>query len=636
VTRQFVVVILGGVFATSTAAQDRGRTARDTGRAVLERVVVTASRREERLKDVVVETELITRAALERTGAADLASALQEAAGLQIDGGTPAGVGVSLRGFDSRRVLVLIDGQPYVGRLAGHLDLSRIPIQNIQRVEVVRGPQSTLYGADALGGVVNIITQRPAMLRRTAAVSLVGGTNGRREGSATVAAGGEHLALRLDGGRRLTSLAPGVSDDDATYHRAWNGTARAIWTPNASATVDFSSHGVRESQRYRTGQLYRFADNRQFGLRAGSEQRRGSSRWSQTISYSRFDHTARTSTMHLPASDSGAGDRQSLTQLQLGFTTLLGIGVVDAGVDLRDERIRADRILGDARNAQSVEPFLQLSAQRGRVTVAPGIRASLHETWGAFYAPRVAVAARLSDRVTLRSSLGTGYRAPDFKELYLNFANPAAGYAVEGNPALRPERSVSGSLGVHTTADKWSARVTTFANRFRDFITTSEQDAAGIFHYENIESGTTHGIESELMLSSDLGSVEFAYDYTASRDRRSRAPLPGIAPHQGRIVLSPQPIAGFSLTLATYYSAATPLQRVESGQLLRERGAYARTDVRIARPVADRVRARAGLSNLFDRALGDAWPGFTGRQFFAGIDWYVTGVADERKAVTTR
>jgi outer membrane receptor for ferrienterochelin and colicins len=619
VPRITLTVLLGAVVLSgnAAAAQDRTRSARDT--SFLERVVITASRREERLKDVVVETELISRAALERTGAADVATALQDAAGLQIDAGTPAGVGVSLRGFDSRRVLVLIDGQPLVGRLAGHLDLSRIPVQNIERIEIVRGPQSTLYGADALGGVVNIITQRPGA--RSAAVSLTGGTNGRREASANVSLGSEPLALRLDGGRRATSLAPGISADDATYARVWSGSARGIWKPNETLVLDASAFGVDESQRYRTGQLYRFSDNTQLGLRGGVEQRRGSTRLTQTLSYSRYDHTARTSTGVRPVSDSGARDTQSLIQLQLGVSTLLGIGVFDAGVDVRDERVSADRIRGGSRDAQSVEPFMQVTAQRGRVTASPGIRMSWHETWGTFFAPRLAMAARLTESTTLRGSLGTGYRAPDFKEQYISFANPAAGYAVEGNPDLQPERSVSASVGVHTVRSKWSGRFTAFANRFRDFITTTEQDAAGVFHYENIESGTTRGIESELVIALGAGSMELGYDYTATRDRATDAPLPGIAPHQARVVLNAPPIVGFTATAATHYSAATPLQRVESGGILRERGAFARTDLRLTRAFGSQIRAKVGVTNLFDRELGADWPGFTGRQVFAGLEW---------------
>jgi len=95
---------------------------------VLEAVVVTASRREQRLSDAVVETSLIDASELRRSGSPDLAQVLAEQSGLQLDGGTPAGAGVQLRGFDSRRVLVLLDGPPLVGRVKDNFDLSRLPV----------------------------------------------------------------------------------------------------------------------------------------------------------------------------------------------------------------------------------------------------------------------------------------------------------------------------------------------------------------------------------------------------------------------------------------------------------------------------------------------------------------------------
>jgi outer membrane receptor for ferrienterochelin and colicins len=104
-------------------------------------VIVTAARREQRLADAVVETELITARDLAR-GPADVASVLAERTGIQIDGGVPAGAGIQLRGFGSRRVLILLDGQPLVGRVNGTLDLGRFPVSAIERIEIVSSTSS--------------------------------------------------------------------------------------------------------------------------------------------------------------------------------------------------------------------------------------------------------------------------------------------------------------------------------------------------------------------------------------------------------------------------------------------------------------------------------------------------------------
>ena len=127
----------------------------------LDEIVVTAARREQRLADAAVATEVVTRAALEETGSSDLAAALVEQTGIQFDGGHPSGAGVMLQGLSNERVLVLVDGQPLYGRISGTMDLARIPTAIVERVEVVKGPQAALYGSEAMGGVVNIVTRAP-------------------------------------------------------------------------------------------------------------------------------------------------------------------------------------------------------------------------------------------------------------------------------------------------------------------------------------------------------------------------------------------------------------------------------------------------------------------------------------------
>ena len=155
----------------------------------LDEIVVTGARREQRLQDAVTTTELVSRDAIERSGASDIASVLTEQTGIQLQGGHPAGSGVMLQGIGSERVLVLLDGQPVAGRISGVFDISRIPTAMVERVEVVKGPQSTLYGTDAMGGVVNIITRTPPAGVVGAALTATAGSQARRDGTARVTLG---------------------------------------------------------------------------------------------------------------------------------------------------------------------------------------------------------------------------------------------------------------------------------------------------------------------------------------------------------------------------------------------------------------------------------------------------------------
>ena len=127
----------------------------------LDPVVVTATRTPQRLKETPVITDLITRAEIEATGAENIGEVLEHKAGIIIhrDG---HGDGVQLQGLDSEYVLILVDGEPQVGRIAGKLDMARMAVENVERIEIVKGATASLFGNAALAGVINIITRKSA------------------------------------------------------------------------------------------------------------------------------------------------------------------------------------------------------------------------------------------------------------------------------------------------------------------------------------------------------------------------------------------------------------------------------------------------------------------------------------------
>lgn len=588
-------------------------------------VVVTAARREQRLADAVVETELISRAELERTGATDVASALVERSGLQLDGGVPAGAGVQMRGFDSRRVLVLIDGQPLIGRVNGNLDLSRLSLSSIERVEIVKGPQSILYGSEAMGGVVNLITRAAPESGTSGSLTVLSGSQGRREVSADGGWRRGTLAATADAGARQVDLAPGLAGDAGTFARRWNGAARLRWESQAGAWAEGSVLGIDERQRYRTGQLFQFGDNTQLGARLAAGREIGLARLSATLSTSAFDHLSRSSTRDVPASDSGARDRQRLLQGELLWNAVLGSTLLDAGVALRHESIEADRLTAESHDLFGVEPFAQATVSLGAFNVSPGVRLSWNERWGDFVAPRLAVMLRASEALAFRASVGRGFRAPDFKELYLRFVNDAAGYAVVGNPDLRPEHSSALSLGVEWTGGRTYVRASAFANDYRDFIETGAPDVSGTYSYSNVARGWTRGLELEGGLLAGAWRVDGGADLLRTRDVATGTPLLGRPDYTLRLGASGPTLAGIHGGITATYTGATPISRGADGRISEERGGFFRLDTRLARTLRPGLELSAGVTNALDRRLGEAWPGFTGRQLFAQVRWHTPG-----------
>lgn len=612
------------------AAQQAGAPSSDSAK-VLDPVIVTAARREERRTSSVVSAAVITRADIESTGASDVASVIQQQAGVQIAPGNPVGAAVYLQGLGDQRVLVMLDGEPLVGRVGGSFDLSRLPTSAVERIEIVQGPQSVLYGSDALGGVINIITRSPSprasrSILAGTEVSVIAGSHDRVDISGALGSRiGDTFAYRIDGGHRDIALTPGLANDRSTHAARWDVSPRLTWSPSATTSFDVAGLATVENQRYRTGQLFNFSDNVQVGAHAAGSWQVGTSRFSPRVSYSSFEHLSRAAASGRPASDSGALDVQTLATAALAYTGLARGAVVDAGAEVRREAISADRIAGRDRSVDGGALYGQATYAAGPLSLMPGARVTWNDEWGTAVTPRLALLARpLGDGspLALRASVGRGFRAPDFKELYLNFVNAAAGYAVNGNPALRPEHSTNYSASAEWASDALDARAAAFYNRFRDFIETTGPDSRGIYTYSNVSRGRTSGLELELARSFRWVGLRAAYDYLDTHDDATGGQLLGRAAHAARVTSTFAPF-GFRTSVAAIYTGSTPASRDESGAVAESRGAFTQMNLRIARqlPAAIGAELSFGVDDLFNAQAGNGWPGFTGRQVYVGASW---------------
>ncbi len=614
-----------GVESSSSLADGRSLVLRLTPVPVsLDAVVVSAARREQRLADAVVTTEIISQSDIERSGASDGASALFEHTGIQIDGGVPTGTGVQLQGFGEERVLVLLDGQPLEGRVNGNFDISRLPASMVERVEVVKGPQSTLFGSDAMGGVVNVITRSPVGAPSMGTLSLTAGSFGRRDANASIVGSEGRFGYSLDGGYRYQDLTPGFADDDYTRSTRWNGRVRASYSIAPELTLESSILAIDDDQRYRTGATnFQFSDNEQRGARIGATWKRGSHSLTPLLYYSRFEHLSRSSATPKPVSDSGARDLQELTKLDLIYSGELDWTTIDAGLELKRERLTADRLRdAKSRSLDAIEPYLQLTIGRGPFSVVPGVRMSWNDEWGRTTTPRLAALYRPIPSLALRASVARGFRAPGFKELYLDYANPQAGYAVHGNPDLRPESSVNTMLGVEWAGHNLYARATGFHNDFRNFIETFMlAGEPGVFSYGNIAAGRTDGVELETGVTAGRARIEAGYAFLSTRDDATGQELLGRPRHSGRLSLGYAAWSGFDASVAGTITGRVPTQRDRDGNISESRRSFPRIDFHARQAVIDGVSVALNVDNVFDEEMGDAWPGFTGRMVSVGLTW---------------
>lgn len=599
----------------------------------LDQMVVTAARREQRLGDAVTTVEVVNRADLERTGAADLSAVLIEHTGIELQGGHPAGSGVMLQGIGSERVLILLDGQPLAGRLSGNFDVSRIPVAMVERVEVVKGAQSTLYGSEAMGGVVNIITrtapQESGMLGGN--ITATAGQQGRRDGAGRLTFARGSWSVAGDLARRYVETAPGIEGEDGALAARLDGAMKLRWAPDTTRSAEFNLLALDERQRWRTGTFFGFSDNVQLNARAGASLRVGRHRFAPGLSVSNWDHTARSSAFSLPvAGDTGQRQLQRIVQGELIYAGSYSQQFkLDAGVQVRVDEIEAERVPGGLRRHTSVEPFAQAEwAATSWLTVTPGARVSQSNQWGTQFTPRVAARARVTDRLTLRASVGDGFRAPDFKELFLFFQNTNAGYAVQGNPDLRPENSRSAMFGAEWATASGYVRAQLFNNAFENFIETqivSGPSEAPVYEYQNRDNGYTRGVEFETggnLLRSGRLRGELGWSLLQTRDESTGRELLGRPSQSARAALQMTLPWLTRMSVAAIHTGRTPMQRdTDTGDISEYRDAFTHVDLRVARalPVLG-LEFVLGADNVFDQRPAE-WAGFTGRHVYTSLSY---------------
>jgi hypothetical protein len=512
----------------------------------------------------------------------------------------------------------------------------------IQRIEIVKGPQSTLYGSDALGGVVNIITRDLATRAWGGSLGVQGGTQGRRDltGSLLGAAGPVHFSADL--GRRDVNLTPGRDDQIGTEAGRWDGALKARWRPDSSLALEASTLLLDEGQRFRIGTNWFFADRQQATARLAGTWTRGRTRIAPTLHYTHFDHLYRRSLQDRPLSRLGDHDTQRLLVGEVLASHARGRTVLDAGTAVRRESAASTRVISDRgatnglRDRLVAEPYAQVTVGGGdgRWSVVPGLRLTADEQWGTHWTPRVATMFRPADRLALRASAGRGFRAPDFKEQFLQFQHISESFAyfVRGNPALRPELSDNVSGSVEWAGSRLYVRADLFDNRFRDFIesrvvgdTTVASSASPIAYYTygNVGRGRTYGTDVEGVLRLGVLRIDGGYSWLEARDQDADRPLLGRARHTARLGLGGTLANGASGTLNAQWTGAAPVAIGGAGTPL-VRDGWLRVNARVAHTLVQALggawRAELGATNLLD-ARPNLWPGFTGRQLYTGLTW---------------
>lgn len=525
----------------------------------LNELVVTGSRYERQLKDVPVITRVISREEIETVNPVDFTTLLEYTLpGIQFYYNTMSQVPeITYQGMDAKAVLFLLDGERISGESGdSNIDYSRFNINDIERIEVVRGAASTLYDSRAIGGVINIITKksvRPftaSMHTRYAgkkgqSYSASAGVNLHRFSSLTSFGwrkrdsylvkdeqGKQKEIINPDGSVTKSKTEPvafniyGYSIMDVSQKLSYNftdrftGSARISYYTNKRDKYD----NARYYQRYRdlilSGKLkWQFADNQNLDL-----------------SYIRDNYIK--DNVYVDDDERVYGNVNST--IRLYYTGMFGKHTLSGGVDLLREDMKHHFMKDTATVHMNQYSFcLQDDWQlTDKMNVVVGVRGDKGGSYRLHFTPKVSVLYRPLRTITLRAGYSQGYRIPNLKELYQEFNMGGMGIMMYGNKDLKPEEGTQISASVEYDYKGLNLSVSTYHNRYKNKISYEYISPGKSWNmkYVNALNVKTTGVEvtANYKLPFGLrfsGGYSYVYDY----DERDGYNMSWVRPHSARL-----------------------------------------------------------------------------------------------------
>ena len=499
-------------------------------------IVVSGSRTETLLSESTVPITVITRADIEEFGPGDVGQILQQEGGLLITN-SYLGAGLQIQGLEPEHTLILIDGQRVLGAKGGVIDLSRLTLSNIERIEIVKGPASVLYGSNAMGGAINIITRQVEEQFQVDG-NVVANVPGFQADAAVGGAKSGFSALATLNGRKIQSFDLDPTDIDTTGaeaeqfdvglkvgKRVGEGTsleASGTYMFRDVQQVSSNAAGAEFDQANRTEDMR---------LQITSSSLFANSKLSGNLGWSKYKDQYLVDQRNSTAEDDFQLTEQDLYFAGAQHDLVRGNHVVSSGAELLVEHLESDRL--SESQAERYRPSLYVQEQfflQETLTVIGGLRVDYDSWFGVYPSPKVSLRYAPTDSFSILSSYGFGYRAPDFKEMFLYFENTGVGYVVSGNPELQPEILRGANVGFAITPTPVvQMRINLYRNDLRNLIGVGTIEEANngnptLFGYVNIGQAYTQGLEFQTRLIAHQNVViEGNYTLTDSKNKEVQA-----------------------------------------------------------------------------------------------------------------
>ena len=619
----------------------------------LGQVTVTASGHAQQLEDAPASISVITREQIEQRYYQDATDALRDIPGVIITGGGSGDRGndIVIRGMPSQYTLILVDGKPVSTRetrpngSAGFEQDWLPPLQSIERIEVVRGPMSTLYGSDAIGGVINVITRKVAeewggAVQLDTIIQDDSRSGDIQQGNFSLSGPllADTLGLQVYG--RASSRQEDRFVDGFEEKNLKNLNARLSFTPTDNQDFTLEAGQTKQDRRSLIGYSAPAT-----GCRGGCTD----SDNEYTREVLALNHTGRwdfgTTDSYVQREEAENLTREmkvTNTSAKTALVAPLGDHLLTVGANFEKEEL-SDRTSNQISNRTDVDASKwALFAEDewmlpGNVSVTGGVRLDDDENYGSHVSPRLYGVWGMAPRWTLKGGVSTGFRSPSLREITPDWGQVSRGGDVYGNPDLEPETSVNKELGLYFNAGRdLQANVTVFHNDFKDKITRiacppsvcpggPNQFGSDPTYRVNVDEAVTRGVEAAVSttLARTL-DLTLSYTYTDSEQQSGEyegEPLNQVPKHLASLQADWRVTSRLSPWLAVRYRGeeSQPTTGPSSSSIVAPSNTL--VDAGLAFKLTPQATLNTGIYNIADKEIFQDEYGYVedGRRYWLGM-----------------
>ncbi|MFL9830827.1 TonB-dependent receptor [Flavobacterium sp. ST-87] len=655
---------------------------------ILAEVVVTGTRTERVLSSLPLPMTIITSDAIVKSGVTRLSEILNEQTGIILIPDESGFEGIQMQGLDAAYTMIMIDGVPLVGRSSGVLDLSRVSVGNIERIEIVKGASSALYGSEAMGGVINVITKRPQK-------DLFSGSLSYRYASFNTNDANVNLLWKKKKFAANVFANYNSSDGYDLDKSSWlkniekyhNNTIQPKlyydFSENLKLIVSnrFYNQKIDNKAVIETKQYLGDATEKEWNSQIKLEHN-----WNSKI-YSEYEFYVTNYKNNAFLNDENSVlfeesyYNQWLLRPEVRTTFSIKANKLTTGIGFNHETL--DRTYFDGNvvfNSQYV--FVQYDYNpTEKLNILAGFRYDNHSEYASQFSPKLAANYKITADFSLKASVGYGYKAPDFRQLYFDFMNPQVGYTVLGynvaedrlkeldnqgqianrisginfNNPLKAESAINFNLGTFYKRNKFRLDVNAFYNSISNLIDTQvvavKSNGQNVFSYTNISEIFTYGLEynSTYNFSKEF-TVSLGYQYLIAKDK---SVVDDFEEHKfvrssgsGTIAIKKSDYFGLfnrskhtanvkflyriprmktDINLRVFYRGKYGMFDTNGNSIMDKYDkfidGYVLTNLSISKQIQDKFMLQAGANNVFDFTNPDQINNLAGRQIFARIQY---------------